>query len=539
MASTQYNSIIELFRGCPFSIDGGHTLEPSSLTSKVSWLEANCDYNVDDRFENVMYVRCDSSTNKGTFRLECLDSRAYDYNYAYVDNARGNTYFAYITGCRYLNDATSDSTASKSVYEFEFTLDLLMTNLRSTAQLKPCLVLRQHNNTDNIGDNIERDITRDNYVLNGNPINKMKNSGQFHIIIQAASDTDRGTIVDGNYSGCALYAYPLDVAHLSAINSKIDSFSSSKIVDVYVIPTSALGDPSTAGLLPSLGYGVTTTYQLTGLSGTETLDGYTPKNKKMYTFPYTILRADTGDGSSMFLKYEGFVNHTPVINVYTAITKPAIATAYPAAYKGTEASTSLTPYVSNLTESMSWKELPNCSWTYDNFKSWLSSSGLSLVANSIANLAMGNPAGVAGAAINTATSVMGKNMYESNNGFGASLKGNTASYSNALANDTYGLWISRMTLNANDAKDIDNYFTRYGYAQNKVMQPNPIARPYYTFIQTGEDCYVNKSGTVQGGANAKQMKEINDLLKAGVTFWRRSISTDTIFKYDTLDNSPT
>lgn len=114
--------------------------------------------------------------------------------------------------------------------------------------------------------------------------------------------------------------------------------------------------------------------------------------------------------------------------------------------------------------------------------------------------------------------------------------------SNLLKLDQMGLYYSDIALTENEAKRIDDFFTRYGYAINEVMKPDPTSRPYYTYIQTAEDCYTNKygsAGTTQGSANAKQINEINAMLKNGVTFWTRQTTSDQIFKYDTLDNSPT
>lgn len=104
-----------------------------------------------------------------------------------------------------------------------------------------------------------------------------------------------------------------------------------------------------------------------------------------------------------------------------------------------------------------------------------------------------------------------------------------------------GIYASNVEVDPNDAKRIDDFFTRFGYAQNCIMKPNPTARPYFTYIQTGDDCYTNKygaTGNTQGSANAKQIEEINTMLKNGVTFWRRTTTSADIFKYDTLDNSP-
>lgn len=114
--------------------------------------------------------------------------------------------------------------------------------------------------------------------------------------------------------------------------------------------------------------------------------------------------------------------------------------------------------------------------------------------------------------------------------------------SNLFKLDQLGLYFSDIALTEAGLQKVDDFFTRYGYAINDVVKPDPVARPYFTYIQTAEDCYTNKygaSGITQGSANAKQIAEINNILRNGVTFWTRQTTSDDIFKYDTLDNSPT
>lgn len=123
---------------------------------------------------------------------------------------------------------------------------------------------------------------------------------------------------------------------------------------------------------------------------------------------------------------------------------------------------------------------------------------------------------------------------------GNSMAGNYDSGTNLLRLFSLGAYTSRIDINYNDARRIDSFFTRYGYAQNKVMQPNTAARKYYTYLQVGDDCYQNSHGTsarnLGMGANAQQIDQINDLLKNGVTFWKRTIDYNTIFKYQLMDN---
>lgn len=143
---------------------------------------------------------------------------------------------------------------------------------------------------------------------------------------------------------------------------------------------------------------------------------------------------------------------------------------------------------------------------------------------------------ITSSAINSGLSGIREGLLGKNEGSGVYDDGNNLYRMRQLRLSSYICGV-----NAKDIKRIDDYFTRFGYAQNKIMKPNPTARPYYTFIQTGDPCYTNVhgyQGSTQGSANAKQIAEINALLMRGVTFWRRNTTKDDIFKYETLDNSP-
>ena len=141
--SNQYTSIAELFTSYPFDHTYTHTLEPMSIANRLSWLESNAGYTVSqDRFTQLMLIKLDTATDKGTLRLTCLDSKAASYNYAYINNKNG-AYFCFITGYRYINDATQGN-ASTSVYEFDLEIDVLASYVLSSSQLKDCLVARQH-----------------------------------------------------------------------------------------------------------------------------------------------------------------------------------------------------------------------------------------------------------------------------------------------------------------------------------------------------------------------------------------------------------
>ena len=117
---------------------------------------------------------------------------------------------------------------------------------------------------------------------------------------------------------------------------------------------------------------------------------------------------------------------------------------------------------------------------------------------------------------------------------GQTMQGSVEQNSNLFKLGQMGVYMYDMECSYQDAQIIDEFFTRFGYAQNTVMQPNPAARAYFTFLQTADDCYTNGSN---GRANSTEQQKINKILQQGVTFWRSSITSNNIFDYNNLENT--
>lgn len=117
---------------------------------------------------------------------------------------------------------------------------------------------------------------------------------------------------------------------------------------------------------------------------------------------------------------------------------------------------------------------------------------------------------------------------------GQTMQGSVEQNSNLFKLGQMGVYMYDMECSYQDAQIIDGFFTRFGYAQNKVMQPNPAARAYFTFLQTADDCYTNGRN---GRANSTEQQKINKILQQGVTFWRSSITSNNIFDYNNLENT--
>ena len=85
-----------------------------------------------------------------------------------------------------------------------------------------------------------------------------------------------------------------------------------------------------------------------------------------------------------------------------------------------------------------------------------------------------------------------------------------------------------MSIKAEYARIVDDYFDKFGYKINRVKIPNVISRTYWNYIQIGnleEIGYSNNLGSVP----AKSMDKINNIYRRGTTVWH---SHDNIGNYN-------
>lgn len=424
MASTQYTTVAELFAACPFSSSREHTLEPMAISSKLSWLESNCNYNSSyDSFTKLMYIKVDTATSKGSFRLESYEDRSYYYNYCYINN-KGNKFFAYITGCRYINDG---ATSGKCVFEFDFEMDLLMTFLQSNAQLKPCYVVRQHSETDEPGDNMvpepvtipdtvelhRKDLFDGTFTLvetkteGGTETTTTIQNAPFDLnsklaVVFGYADPDNTHMVDNVYTGVSLRIFSnQDPGYLNEIRRFLDAHATDgNIIFGYMLPlqlvrnfynidwdakdSDNIAAPCIVGhmnrsVILSLPEGEP------GLD--DQVDGYTPKNKKLLTYPYKYRLLSDGNGNTLIFKHEYWPivqgDRMPLWDLDFSINGGTpIIRLVPVGYKRRSSANK------NLECAFTITGFPMVSWSCDAFARWISSSFTGKTAKKMFNWAM-------------------------------------------------------------------------------------------------------------------------------------------------------
>ena len=90
------------------------------------------------------------------------------------------------------------------------------------------------------------------------------------------------------------------------------------------------------------------------------------------------------------------------------------------------------------------------------------------------------------------------------------------------------IYADYMSIRAEYAAIIDDYFNCYGYATRRVKQPYITGRPYWNYVKT-------IGNTVDAlGVPDPYLKEMNNAFNKGITFWHNPNNVGTY----SLDNRP-
>ena len=106
-------------------------------------------------------------------------------------------------------------------------------------------------------------------------------------------------------------------------------------------------------------------------------------------------------------------------------------------------------------------------------------------------------------------------------------RGRTQTESLLAGTGRYGFTFYTLSIKAENARIIDDYFTRYGYACRKIKQPNRKVRPHWTYTKT-IGC------TISGELPADDIAKICSIFDNGITYW----TNGSIIGDYSPDNSP-
>lgn len=545
MSSIHPTSHIYLLHGVPLDNTYDHTIYFSTLTEQTNYFIARQKYDL----QNYTYQR----VRRGYIRVNIGVENLYDVNYLMFNNVNfGNKWFyAFITSVEYVNN---DCT------EINYELDVLQT-WHFDYKLDHCFIERQHTTTDAIGDNIlPEPVECGEYVTN--PTVGNDHSGYTSIFAdlsnllvilgvvsleedeEVTTDNVNGKFYDGVYGGLTLYWFKTTAAGRAALNEKLSDYvqAPESIAALYVIPIYLLGEAlaseAASGEVSSGNRGTEMTALFGSINANTQLDGYTPNNKKLLTYPYNFYHVDNGNGSSLALRYEFFNNLTVSLQLNGTITQPCQITVRPNNYK--HASGTLN------TEILTLDGYPLCSWNMDAYAAYTAQTGIPKaigyglgIGTALFGVLTGN-AVMAGAGVTSLVHQAASNLTERyQSSIKADISGGNFGGSNVnVSAGKQQFFAGRFSITADYAKVIDDFFSRFGYAIRALAVPLRNARPRWTYIKTiGCTVSVYAGGqTISGGVPADDLKKIVSIYDAGITWWRYRQDMD-LGNYS-LDNSP-
>lgn len=468
-------------------------------------------------------------------KVEASMEEAKTWTYLYFSNgSSGKTYFYFIKNIEYVNDLT---------VMLSLEIDVMQTYLFDY-ELLPCFVDREHASTDEVGDNtldegLELGELKVNFQTTIDELSRccILVMSTFNPMTTTEEYTE--TVLSANYndlfSGLGIYAVDiLNYATWGEKLAKLDEYGKSDgIVSMWMYPKSlvtlANGESWSDGKLCHKVAG-SNFFQLNFTKLTQ-LDGYTPKNKKLLTYPYNFAYVSNNMGSAGVYRYERFYNPELFeFKVIGAISPEGGVGLLPLDYNGTTL---------NFEEGMTLSGYPTCAWNQDIYKLWLAqnqnqhnlglvSAGLTIAGGIVGMVMTGGVGALAsGGAVVSGVSQIANHLSQKADKEiqPPQAKGNFSASVNYV-NDFMTFTYQQKGVDKIHAKIIDDYFDMYGYKTNQVKIPNRAVRKNWTFTKT-VGCHI------KGNLCTDDLVKIESIYNNGVTFWKNG---DNIGNY-TLSNT--
>lgn len=423
-----------------------------------------------------------------------------------------------------------------------------------------CFIVREHTMDDTIGANtIPEGLDTGDYVANG--VQALNIDGNITYVCCACTELPTGfgnlsggTVYNGVFSGLyyQVFKTPQDARNfLKAIDKagKADA-----VYNIFLIPKNIADAASSSGelvfskysaesqtwysaLLPSSDY-AHTLYTTPAITHPNSLNGYVPKNNKLWIGDYNYLLVSNSVGQDYTYKYEDFINNVARFQVVGAVSNGASIKVVPMNYKLLEdvaGEESLNSYCYGITA----PKYPTCAWTTDPYTNWLTQNSINIAgvrvdAQSAAIIA-GGLSMVGGAAL-AATGIGGMagvgllaggaagmfNSMQSNyqrdmqplQSRGSASTGDVTYSAGQMYMPCYA-----MTIKAEYARSIDDFLTRFGYKTNRLKLPNQLGRSIFNYVEIGKSEIIGYSKTNTLSVPAESMEIINSIYRSGVTLW--------------------
>lgn len=256
-----------------------------------------------------------------------------------------------------------------------------------------------------------------------------------------------------------------------------------------------------------------------GISRISNLDGYTPRNKKLLTYPYCYIYLTNGIGTANVYRQEVWSlnnNNEMVVRADAVLCPGGSIRICPVNYNGTER---------NYDEGFTLGKFPLISWPNDLYTNWEVQNGTNIFGTSLtateSNLLMAGARGVGnfltGDALGTASAIRSifdtmQTQYQ-HTLMPTTLGGSLNSADVSALNGAMAFQFQRCGIKEEYARKIDSYFDMFGYKLCTVATPDITSRTNWNYIKTID---INLLGDI---IPEDDMQRLKDLFNTGFTIW--------------------
>ena len=487
----------------PLESDYAHTLYFASKSKQTDYFKSKTKFSGND----FSYQRKDKIIR---YDKDYDDLLGCNYVMYRNTDSTNKWYYAFITKMEYVNDGVTN---------IHIETDVIQTWLFDY-KLKQSFVEREHVSDDSIGKHtLPEGLELGEYIINDSTKDTNLEPSNLIVIGSTIVPSDLVKMIGGTfhgiYSGVRYYAYPKDQLG-SLIQSVTDEFDDGAISSIFLAPEFLIAENTGGGVIDTSNSPAMYPFSVNKKYG---LEGYSPRNNKLKTYPYCYLLVSNGNGACAEYRYEYFASSTCDFAVYGALTPGCSIRLLPTIYKGVQLPE---------TEGLNLGKFPQCNWATDQYTNWLTQNGVNIATSvmtagasavtgammgsvvpgvgTVAGGVLGALGGVAGIAnslneVHKAQMIPPQTQGNINCGDVVTAKGdNTFTYYN-------------MSIRSEYAQIIDKYFDMFGYKVNLVKTPNKNHRSNYWYTKCID---VNIDGAIPN----EDMQKIKSCYNTGITFWK-------------------
>lgn len=570
------NSDLYILKNVNLNSDYDHTALFDTPSLQYSYFISKYKYHL----TNQSYQR----KERGWLKVDITQNDLLDCTYIMFKNNYGTStyankwFYAFITDIQYVNDKTS---------LLKFEIDELQT-WHFNYTLDKCFVEREHTLTDNlfenlveenldIGDDFSVQIYR-RFDLNPEKVVVIYTS---EVIADDPTDPDTkyhlerpiSRKIGGFFTGIGLRYFDMSSgdpdfgmqAFGDFLHLYIDNGFEDAILRIYQLPD----------FITNLYVDASSTESWSVAPSFNNIDGYVPKNNKLFNYPYNFLKLSNNKGSDVVFKHEMW-NSISDIGTFelkgVGLGNPCVM-CYPCNYRDIP---------KDYENGLMYTGFNECAWVGDAYQIWLAqnrenidlaakiAAGTLLVGGALAlggatagtlpmltlpasapvEIGAGNLLGPAAGnvatriAVGTGSTEIGGKMIMAGGGglFGTiysairaknKLEATPRPAHGHINNDIFNIQTAlcgytcyQLTIRHEYAKIIDEYFSRFGYACREIKIPNRVARRNWTYTKT-IGCEIN------GNIPSESLSKIKSIYDNGITWWRNA---DNIGNYGDFSN---